>query len=605
MANPLNLSVQKRNFVKTNAATFLFEHFTSVRTPDNAESLYRIVSMKTNFKWNEGTKRGIWEQRKHMNYFLFRRHNLCSKAIFGRRPSSLRQFRFTAATTLLLVACLFTLESFTDNLGESGLVIILRLLIQARRNVRLHKDSTYQLGTFSSYSFLDFPICTAFVLPVERCTHLQTTDIKIKRTSFLQRNPSDSFIKNMTDVSDLSCLEASIDSNDLNSSNRDEPIIQPLYITVGPPCAGKSTWIRRQNNTDVKPSTSPNILDICIDDQPGVYHSVPTSFFLPETISRGLEVAQQQGLSKIIFGRSIKDRISDLSEFRAVLLRFANITTKDDLQNSSIVSSLVSRVVEEIICEYELKQQIIVLPNTVDLFIMDAIFRRPPLINTTMKRKNESVEDLPPLSALSRVEHLLYDTPVSIPIAYGNTNTRATDYVQALTMALKLKRPVHFVVYYDGENKDWNQDLFDLSVENGMEGLIRRNMYRFLQTGRYVPEQVIIDMRDRTLNMINDIVKQQGPSDSNSDTAIRKMSKLEFHQQLAKIAGFQMNDERMIVAINRSSSSDNLGINRDRMHERPKASSTTTTRQRPWDRPANTVRGYDGQLNNYGAKKHR
>ena len=45
----------------------------------------------------------------------------------------------------------------------------------------------------------------------------------------------------------------------------------PLYITIGPQCAGKTTYLRK---------SIPDVIDITIDDQDGVYHSLPFGVFL-------------------------------------------------------------------------------------------------------------------------------------------------------------------------------------------------------------------------------------------------------------------------------------------------------------------------------------
>lgn len=551
-----------------------------------------------------------------MNNLLLQRHKLCNRALVCTCFRSPYRFRLIYVLISILIVCWYIVESLTYNLGESAIVIILRSVGHASRNAKLHRDSIYQLaGTTTAYwySFPGIPFCEAFVTAPHRYSlsilPLRSREHKIKTTSFLKRHPSASPICTMADAPELS-----VESNgsDLKESSRDASIAQPLYITVGPPCSGKTTWIRKQNDNAAVESTIPKILDICIDDQPGVYHRIPTAFFLPETVySDNNSTQRHQCLSNVIFGRSIKERINDLSELRAVLLRFANKTTKDDFQKSSTISPILVEVIEEIIGEFESRQQPIELPDTIDIFILEAIFRRSSPSKNPTNTIYENVDEMASISALERTELLLYDTPISIPIAYGNTNTKATDYVKALQMALKLKRPVHFVVYCDDENGDCNNDLFDMTVGSGVQGLIRRNMYRFLETGRYVPEQVIIDMRERTSSMISDILSQQRPSPS---IANRKMSKLEFHQQLARLAGFHMNDERLIISTiqDQKSRSDSRGMqhryekskNNELKHDRPTMTSTTPPRQRPWDRPASAVRGYNGELNNYNTKKN-
>ena len=549
---------------------------------------------------------------------ILQRKNLRNRTFLVERLSSRCRFRFVLCVflSLLLVVYGYNIKSFSYNFGESIRGIILRSGRQATRNATLYISIIP--GTSGSYSLPDFTVCKAFSavsnghsrsgLPRRPSKH------KVKNSRILKRTPSAFRLSTMIGPSALNCIESSMDGDGLNLSSHDESSIQPLYITIGPPCSGKTTWIRNRSSATVLEPNGPKIVDICIDDQPGVYHRIPSDYLLPNVDDKnGTATVRQQCLSKVLFGRATTARINELTELRAIVFRFANITTKADFRNSSIVSPLVVEVVEETICEFESKHQPILLPIIIDLFIMDAIFRRPPTTNNAQNKMNDSVDDVPSLSALERVEQLLYDTPVSTPIAFGNTNSRATDYVKALQMALELKRPVHFVVYCDDKNENIDKDLFDLTVEEGIKGLIRRNVYRFLQTGRYVPEQVITDMRNRTQNLINDFIRRQRSFPSNTEIDVQKLNKLEFHQHLARLAGFIMNDERIIISTIRDQKSAS-GIrdkqyvterakNSSKKHDRPTTPSTTQSRQRPWDRPASAVRGYNGQLSDHSSEQ--
>ena len=515
---------------------------------------------------------------------------------------------------------------------SSTIFIILRSLRQVTtaRHDTFYKSSIHYLITATTTvgSFSIVPICTAFSITPHRFHRTQ-------RPSDLVR------CSNMADASDIrdsssdggngttGCATDHVVAPTTSSSTEDAAImIQPLYITIGPPCSGKTTWIRTQNSNKNR-TNRPAILDICIDDQPGVYYPVATEYILPQPLHDGQDETnpmsrpRQEFLSNIIYGRTVKDRINDISELYAVLLRLSNQTTKDDFQNSIfLLAPTVVEVVEDIICEFESKQQPIVLPSTIDLFIIDAIFRRPPPMtsptSTTTTDDGCVTKDVaPPRSALERTEQWLYDTPGDTPIAYGNTNTRPTDYVKALQMAMKLNRPVHFVVYCDQDIEYFDREIIDLTGENGLKGLIRRNLYRFLQTGRYVPEQVISDMRDRTHDMIRNvgIAMQHSVAAANtleSNPQPRMNKKLEFHQQLARIAGFEMNHERIITATIRDQRSAphvvrNVNPRNERTlhpkkHDRP-VTTTPQVRSRPWDRPVSAVRGYKGQLDHFHRKQ--
>ena len=58
------------------------------------------------------------------------------------------------------------------------------------------------------------------------------------------------------------------------------------------------------------------------------------------------------------------------------------------------------------------------------------------------------------MSAIQRTEGMLYTATTKQrdqALAWGNTNTRPSDYKTALTAAASAGRPVHFVVYRDDE----------------------------------------------------------------------------------------------------------------------------------------------------------
>ena len=58
----------------------------------------------------------------------------------------------------------------------------------------------------------------------------------------------------------------------------------PIFITIGPPCCGKTTWIRNQTSQQAtykeEQRTFDEIVDVALDDQPGVYVHLPLEEFI-------------------------------------------------------------------------------------------------------------------------------------------------------------------------------------------------------------------------------------------------------------------------------------------------------------------------------------
>jgi hypothetical protein len=466
------------------------------------------------------------------------------------------------------------------------------------------------------YATLTLPLVQAFSNSIPK--NLNHPSMKRRHNLFIDRTyPFTGVIDQSISTFTLTVVGAMNDDDDIDVTNLipnstidacSDIVCQPLYITIGPPCAGKTTWIQKRNRI-----LSNKILDICIDEQPGVYKTIPIQYFLPRNSkynhnTKGINndtsnndnnnntIRQSLSLSDTVFGRTIYERIQDQNELRTIIHRFANIITRDEFY-ASITSSILFNVVEDIIHEYKNENIPIQLPSTIDLFVLEAIFRRTP---------SNTVSSSGMFSAIERTEQLLYNTSTSIPIAWGNTNTKPTDYAEALRLASQSHRPVYFVVYNDDKDDDDTKhefDLFDLSVEHGLHGLTRRNIYRFLQTGRYIPINVIIDMRDCTNQMINNVL-------SLNQTYQVKITKFEFHKRLAQIAGFYMNDDRTVtLTIENQSKQNNVGMkssrnvyrqdeivntstNQHHVHNQ----STSTMKRRPWDRPASAVRGYNGRM---------
>jgi hypothetical protein len=90
----------------------------------------------------------------------------------------------------------------------------------------------------------------------------------------------------------------------------------PLYITVGPQCAGKPTFL-----TQLERRLSTTIEDITLDEQLDIYVQVPTEYFL----QKEEEGMNNSFLQRGIQGKMLASRIYDLEsngELRAILVSY-------------------------------------------------------------------------------------------------------------------------------------------------------------------------------------------------------------------------------------------------------------------------------------------
>ncbi|KAL7581073.1 hypothetical protein ACA910_005876 [Epithemia clementina (nom. ined.)] len=374
--------------------------------------------------------------------------------------------------------------------------------------------------------------------------------------------------------------------------------VEPLYITVGPPACGKTFWLSSQYNNSNSSSKTP-ILDIALDDQPGVYIPIRSHVFLHATASKNnhdtlgstntntnttTSIADERQLNESWFGRTVRDRIQhDNMELGLVAKRCAGWLTKDELQaaltdlwfnrqgtgtivgSSGIGLSLLQTTMnsyEAVLAEHEQPQRRrgreeqqdsnavvvpLLLPEYTDVFVREAIFK-----------PNRATGQ----SALDAAQDALFQKCSSAQaMAWGNTNTKASDYKVALLAAAQQRRPVYFVVYNalndddetssSNSNSNHSQSIMESELESiGLEGLLKRNLNRYLTSGRYVPVSVLWDMWHRTRSLLQSVYLQMPHSHSNnqtSDTTRAILSALERDQILVRLAGLQMRDNRTIV----------------------------------------------------------
>jgi hypothetical protein len=307
-------------------------------------------------------------------------------------------------------------------------------------------------------------------------------------------------------------------------------VAAPLFITVGPPCAGKTTWIRQmqyqqqqqkhqQHPLDTNKERNKTVLihDVSIDDQEGVYVPVPTSWFLGQTDATATGTEGPENL--MLHGQSALNRIQNgQAELVTILSRLANQisreTCESKLGNHTEASRGILAAVEEYIQQASSPSSndsttsstgdsknsggsnrsnsaTIQLPETIDLFVVEALFRAD----------NSSP------SAIVRAGQELRQHTISDAIVWGNTNCRTTDYQDALQLASQQGRPVYFVVYSETTDtatpaKTTKRDDGPLLLHaRNLQELFQRSIARLVKTGRYVPSHVIVDMRRRCLEM--------------------------------------------------------------------------------------------------------
>jgi hypothetical protein len=386
-----------------------------------------------------------------------------------------------------------------------------------------------------------------------------------------------------------------------------------LYVTIGPPCSGKTTWLRSRfgddnQNDDDGGGGAHRLRDVALDDQPGIYVPVAISDALPllsEAVAAVATTVYRGGstvLRSVILGRSVVDRLrsDDNRELGLVLLRLAlrisstefaqrmllltprgNATTsrngdeRGPRSDDQWLSRLMIEAVEEVLSrQVELHEEggdVIQagekegdeglppwMPATMDLFVQDRIFRS---------------ESAGSLTGIDSAHHELRRACRSQGrVAWGNTNTRPREYKEALQLASETGRPVHFVTYYDispavdakGCMNDVTCEKDVISLSASLKDLLLRNLERLLRTGRYVPSLVIHTMHSRSQNLVKMVMEQWISQLSTTETErqpmenasvaefdpsseTKTMSKFEFDRILARLANYEMKQDRTVV----------------------------------------------------------
>ncbi|CAB9515374.1 HSPB (Heat shock 27kDa) associated protein 1 [Seminavis robusta] len=332
----------------------------------------------------------------------------------------------------------------------------------------------------------------------------------------------------------------------------------PLYITIGPPNSGKTTWLRRQRSGS-------DLVDVALDDQPNVYMAIPLELFVASqsSLQNGTDLTpeHQQLLQQSFFQKTVQERLlaPEQQELRWVLQRLSGKITAAELEES-IRSILISKeenetsagrnmsntddnasekVLQSLLQSTEnlLRDDTAIskVPILVDLFMVEALFQKDPSRNIAQ-------------TGIERATNLLRQTPKDVPVAWGNTNTKPRDYSTALEIAQQQGRPVNFCVFETANNLSSvtpsaaaTESLFDLpSLE--FQELMDRNIRRLVETGRYVPSQVIWDMCGRVTEFLDGALRQLSEHSLENEP-----TKFDFHRQLARLALFDLQENRTVT----------------------------------------------------------
>ena len=439
-----------------------------------------------------------------------------------------------------------------------------------------------------------------------------------------------------------------------------------LYVTVGPQCAGKTKILKnlfgksdRENEEKIAESmwsdnSSGSGVDIAIDDQDLVYIPVPTSYFLQNSPLN--EYSSLNSLNQTIYGKTIRDRIRDPSnnELVLVLMRLGGTLGAEEFafrlqgQNTSDTfdkkASLVDLIdaIEHVILLHSTGEEdddnkvSAPLPNAIDLFVAESIFRPRPLelMQQVANERTTNHNTLAPeaLSALDQALHLLQTHavnpdvhPSAACLSWGNTNTRPREFQSALEAAAVSGRPVEFIVFggmeacemirermsrreyhkmshvneavADKENSSDNQRILCLPKVD-RKTLFIRNLRRFLQTGRYIPSNAIADAMIRVESLLAEAVAEASKDYPNLDNGSgiepnsMHSAKFRLDFELAKLAGYHLNQNRTVSSVN---------VHCDSTRSKRDPQSTWSSHQPRsggggrWQRPPGYPSGYGGK----------
>mmetsp|Transcript_17063 Transcript_17063/g.25700 ORF Transcript_17063/g.25700 Transcript_17063/m.25700 type:complete len:628 (+) Transcript_17063:82-1965(+) len=482
-------------------------------------------------------------------------------------------------------------------------------------------------------------------------------------------------------------------SADLKEYGKESKPKGPIYITIGPQCSGKTSFL----SSLVSESELP-VIDISIDDQKGVYLKIPTKLFLHDSpndllakhndktnnISQSSSIDNHKDLLHTsVHNKTIADRICDASndEMRLVVQRLCQGITAEEFREKAmnmlddktkstqgswqrlpteeiknITSSdqscqdsnehehdwrlVLIQAVEEHIQNLKptsssasasasshsssssstSREPRATMSQHCQLFVVEGIFKT----SSTSASRSRSRSSVPSVlemnsldiggetgdtcdfewphhitsrnmsglnAAISKLKHVANANANSTthsnskksanpnlamtPVAWGNTNSKARDYVSALEVAEYSKRPVYFVPYADleylndgaissrdeaekDEGSPSSSTLFLPRI--GIKTLVYRNVKRLIETGKYIPTKAIIDTTIRVSQLVQKASVEMTKQVSSSDVA----TQFDMDKVLVKMVGYGMRRDRTIYKLSPTNSSRGEGGGRGR-----------------------------------------
>lgn len=427
-----------------------------------------------------------------------------------------------------------------------------------------------------------------------------------------------------------------------------------IYITVGPQCAGKTTILKQllatnESTTNPVDSTIISGRDITIDDQALVYLKLPTPIYLiGSDKSPDMKATCDALYDQVVLGRSIIHRLSDKcmdelswvmqrlggeidAEFFARRIRNEDEKKEEEEEDDNNTNDIMSKTTEKAqsaaqtskkprttqddlidAVEYVIRTKTAeeegiitnLLPETVDLFIVESIFRPRPLSeisqfagndyhrlrdlskrnnnnnNNNNRHNNATTEASSALEdAQSTFQSLAIDSrqyPQTAPLSWGNTNTRPREMVTALDAAEKSHRPVHFIIYGGLEacheirnhTLQVDNDLTLCLPKSSRLTLLKRNICRFVETGRYIPCAAVSDALERVNSMVATAVAEANKEENNALLSSccyderANDAKFRIDYELAKLAGYQLHANRTVSCLSPSDNNNNNNNNR-------------------------------------------
>ena len=246
--------------------------------------------------------------------------------------------------------------------------------------------------------------------------------------------------KNSNTMADYNSNKSTTKPNYSRTMNK-----RPLYITIGPPCAGKTTFLQK--------SVCENMIDVTIDDQDGVYVPIDTKYFLVDqakcndmdflrgrmlynvSLEHRIYGSENDEMRKILQYLSSPDKYqsnnnsNNQGEFLKFLKEHPNYSDMQSkweflqkqhsnaIPHTNDTSTTWAEVFDRVLKEFV----DIPLPDKVDLFVLDGIFKTAP-VPTRDRTKNNSRRPSGLNAAFSQLKRMAHTRPQS-SVAWGNTNT--------------------------------------------------------------------------------------------------------------------------------------------------------------------------------------